>query len=57
MSLHFRWYKNHQPHQSCSFTLNSGDIYILSEKAVGCDGKKSSIFTLRHSAGCAKYTS
>lgn len=57
MDLNFRWYKNNQPHQLCSFTLKSGDIYIFSEKATGCDWKSSSKFTLRHSAGCAKYTS
>lgn len=28
----------------------------MSEKAVGFDWKKSSIFTLRHATGCDKYT-
>jgi hypothetical protein len=28
----------------------------MSEKATGYDWRKSSIFTLRHAAGCAKYT-
>ena len=36
--------------------LEHGDIYIMSEKAVGNDWKKKKILTLRHSAGCKKYT-
>lgn len=38
-------------------TVNSGDIYIMSEKAVGWDWKKSSIKTMRHAAGAEKYRS
>lgn len=36
--------------------LNSGDVYVMSEKAVGQDWKSRSIPTLRHAAGCDKYT-
>jgi hypothetical protein len=38
--------------------LNDGDMYIMSEKAVGTDWKKKNICTLRHSAGIkgSKYT-
>jgi hypothetical protein len=36
--------------------LNSGDAYIMSEKAVGNDWKKRTINTLRHAAGAKKYT-
>jgi hypothetical protein len=39
-----------------STTLNSGDIYVMSEKAVGTDWKSRSKITLRHAAGCKKYT-
>jgi len=35
--------------------LNDGDMYIMSDKAVGFDWKRSSIYTLRHAAGCNKY--
>ena len=35
--------------------LNSGDVYIMSEKAVGTDWKKSSLYTMRHAAGADKY--
>lgn len=31
-------------------------VYIMSEKAVGTDWKHSSIPTMRHAAGCRKYT-
>jgi len=37
-------------------TLAHGDIYVMSEKATGFDWKRSSIPTLRHAAGYAKYT-
>jgi len=43
--------------KSIDITLNSGDVYIMSEKAVGAEWKKSSIYTLRHSAGAEKYRS
>ena len=36
-------------------TFSDGDMYIMEEKAVGNDWKKSSIFTLRHAAGAEKY--
>jgi hypothetical protein len=37
-------------------TLNAGDVYLMSEKAVGTDWRhtKDGILTLRHAAGCAK---
>jgi len=37
--------------------LHEGDMYIMSDKAVGHDWKKSSIYTLRHAAGGNKYCS
>ena len=50
--LHFRWYYKNQPISNLmSFQLNDGDIYIMSDKAVGYDWKTSSIYTLRHAAG------
>jgi alkylated DNA repair dioxygenase AlkB len=36
--------------------LNSGDVYIMSEKAVGYDWAKKVFPTLRHAAGARKYT-
>ena len=35
--------------------LGHGDIYVMSEKTTGFDWKRSSIYTLRHAAGAAKY--
>jgi hypothetical protein len=59
--MHFNWY--HQFKQIGKRIilpqLNQGDVYIMSEKAVGSDwmakGAKHSL-TIRHAAGCAKYT-
>lgn len=50
--LHYQWYYKNSPVGSkISFTLNHGDLYVMSEKAVGNDWKRSSILTLRHAAG------
>lgn len=57
MSLCYRWYhENKVVSKVCRFTINHGDLYIMSEKATGNDWKKRSQITLRHSAGCDKYT-
>lgn len=49
MDLRFRWYYKHSIiSEEAIITLNHGDAYIMSEKAVGTDWKKSSIPTLRH---------
>jgi hypothetical protein len=57
LPLHFQWYyKSNCIGKNLKIVLNSGDLYIMSEKAVGYDWKKRNIFTLRHSAGCDKYT-
>jgi len=57
MPLCYVWYYNNKP---CSnilkFNLNHGDIYIMSEFTTGNNCKKKNIYTLRHSAGCDKYT-
>ena len=56
MSFHARWY-----HQSeivsptVKVRLAHGDVYILSEKAVGTDWKSRKAWTLRHAAGSAKF--
>jgi len=55
--LAYLWHINNRPvGKQIRIDLNHGDIYIMSEKAVGTDWKKSSKLTLRHSAGCDKYT-
>ena len=56
MRLCFAWYqKCNRVSNDVVITLNSGDLYIMSEKAVGQDWRKQIIHTLRHSAGCDKY--
>ena len=55
--MHFQWFHRFKPiGERFATTFNHGDIYIMSEKTVGTDWKKSSIPTLRHAAGCDKYT-
>jgi hypothetical protein len=57
MMFKIRWYfKCNAVSESINIELEDGDMYIMSEKAVGYDWKRSSIYTLRHSAGCEKYT-
>ena len=52
MDLHFNWFKRHASFgTTLKLTLKSGDMYLMSEKAVGWDWKRSSIPTIRHSAG------
>ena len=56
MNLYYRWYKDSKcQSDDCTILLNHGDIYIPSEKAVGTDGRKKKIWTLKHAAGCKKY--
>jgi len=50
--LRFRWHKNYAPIGSEGhIPLNAGDLYFMSEKAVGFDCEDPSILTLRHAAG------
>lgn len=57
MKICWQWYHNTKPVGNMfEFNINGGDLYIMSEKAVGNDWKKRSIYALRHSAGCSKYT-
>lgn len=58
MSMHYWWYhRSSRVGDRIDLELQHGDIYMMSEKATGCDWKKSSKYTLRHAAGCSKYTS
>ena len=51
MSLYFNWFHKHKSvGNMLKIDLNNGDMYIMSEKAVGTDWKKKNIYTLRHSA-------
>lgn len=52
MKFRFRWfYQRKKVGNDIDVCLNSGDIYIMSEKAVGYDWKYPTKLTLRHAAG------
>lgn len=56
MQLHYQWYlRNKTVGERITIPLNSGDMYVMSEKAVGYDWKRSSILTLRHATGAPKF--
>lgn len=56
MPLEYQWFfKNNPVGKRGRLTLGHGDIYVMSEKAVGSDWKKKNILTLRHAAGCDKF--
>lgn len=55
--IHYQWFQRNLPTGNrMIFPLDDGDIYVMSEKAVGTDWKKKIDFTLRHATGCAKFT-
>ncbi len=57
MPLHYQWFQGGSPvGKRVVLSLDGGDIYIMSEKAVGTDWKSKKIMTLRHAAGCDKFT-
>lgn len=54
--LHFQWYHWCKPiGKRFSIDLNNGDMYVMSEKAVGTDWLTQRIPTLRHAAGFPEY--
>ena len=56
MRMQWCWYYKHSAvGRKCEVLLEDGDMYIMEEKAVGTDWRRSSIFTLRHAAGAEKY--
>ena len=56
--MRWQWFKDGMPvGKPIDIHLNSGDVYIMSEKAVGADWKLKSKYTLRHAAGADKYRS
>ena len=56
MSLHYQWFVNSEPvGERIIIPLNGGDMYVMSEKAVGTDWKKKKIYTLRHATGAGPY--
>ena len=57
LDIHYQWHKDgEEVGKRIVVPLNGGDIYLMNEKAVGTDWKKKKIYTLRHAAGCDKFT-
>lgn len=57
MNLKYAWYiAGDRVTDPAEIALGSGDVYIMSDKAVGWDWKKRLIPTLRHAAGSKKFT-
>jgi hypothetical protein len=55
--LHFQWFRKSKPiGERIIIPLNAGDMYVMSEKAVGTDWLKKNIYTLRHATGAPNYT-
>lgn len=56
LPLQYHWFYQNKPVGiTGEIILEHGDIYFMSEKAVGTDWKKKNILTLRHAAGAQKY--
>jgi hypothetical protein len=56
--MRWQWFKDGMPvGEHIDVKLKDGDVYIMSEKAVGADWKLKSKYTLRHAAGAEKYRS
>ena len=59
MKLKFGWFFRGLPapqSKSHEIILNNGDIYVMSDKAVGYDWNMRSRYTIRHCAGGEAYT-
>ena len=56
LPLVYQWYLRSAPvGERARFDLSHGDLYVMSEKATGCDWLVKTIYTLRHAAGAEKY--
>lgn len=59
LPMHWQWF--HEgfplPGKRHIVPLSGGDIYVMSEKAIGTDWKMKRIPTLRHATGCEKFVS
>jgi len=56
--LCYNWFLKCMPvGERIELSIDNGDIYVMSEKATGWDGRKRKIPVLRHSAGCEEFTS
>ena len=57
MPLHFQWFENRKEPigERVRLMLHHGDLYVMSEKAVGRDARRRLVPVLRHAAGAPKY--
>jgi len=56
LPLHYQWYYKGEPvGERIVIPLEAGDMYVMSEKAVGTDWKKKNRYTLRHATGCERF--
>jgi len=56
MPLYYQWYHRSNPvGDRIKIDLHDGDMYVMSEKAVGTDWMKKITPTLRHATGCDKF--
>lgn len=56
-AIYYQWHQYGKPiGDNIQLDVDGGDIYIMSEKAVGTDWKRKNIPTLRHAVGAPKYT-
>ena len=54
--LQYQWFQRSKPvGEATKLEFHHGDMYMMSDKAVGFDWKRSSIMTLRHGAGLEKF--
>ena len=57
MPIHFQWFQRSKPvGNNIVIPLGDGDMYAMSEKAVGTDWLLKTKGTLRHATGAKKYT-
>jgi hypothetical protein len=57
MPLYYQWFQNSKPvGDRVKIDLHDGDMYVMSETAVGFDWLKKVKPTLRHATGCDKFT-
>lgn len=57
MPLYYQWFQESKPvGDRIELVLNDGDMYVMSEKAVGFDWLKKKTPTLRHASGVKKFT-
>lgn len=57
LPMHYQWFLKSEPvGERMIFPVDGGDIYVMSEKAVGTDWLKKNTYTLRHATGCKEFT-